>query len=163
VSRLPATAARRSRATSLALFALALLALRGDAPLRGQEGWQLPGLSGAALSSGDVASGVTVMVVWAGWSPRCRDIVERSNALVDRWGGQARIAMVDFQEERADVDSFLSGKGARAPVYLDGDGAFAKQHRVTTLPGLVVYRDGAVAYQGKLPPAPDDLLADLLR
>jgi thiol-disulfide isomerase/thioredoxin len=151
------------RAARLLLLATVVFALRPGEPLRAQETWELPGLEGGALSSGDVASGATVIVVWAGWSPRCRDVVERGNQLVERWGGRARVALVDFQEEPADVAAFVAGKGSRAPVYLDGDGSFAKQHRVTTLPGLVVYRDGAVAYQGKLPPAPDDLLGELLR
>ena len=34
------------------------------------------------------------------------------------------------------------------PVYLDRDGEFSKAHAVTTLPGLVVFRDGAVLHRG---------------
>lgn len=147
----------------LAGLLLVAALLGGSAASSAQEDWQLPGLEGGALGAGDVGSGATVMVVWAGWSPRCRDVVERSNAIVERWGGGARVVMVDFQEEPADVAAFLAGKGARAPVFLDRDGGFARDHRVTTLPGLVVYRDGAVAYQGKLPDDADGLLGDLLR
>jgi thiol-disulfide isomerase/thioredoxin len=131
--------------------------------LQAQDGWQLPGLSGGSLSSSDVASGATVMILFAGWSPHCRDIVARSNAVAQRWGGAARVVLVDFQEEPADVSAFLAGKGSHAPVFLDGDGTFAKRHRVTTLPGLVVYRDGAAAFQGKLPADPDEVLGGLLR
>ena len=153
---------RRALVTGLALACL--LAGGGSAgPLAAQQGWELPGLDGGALRSRDVASGTTIMVVWAGWSPRCRDVVDRSNALVSRWGGRARVVMVDFQEEPAEVSAFLRDKGAEAPVYLDGDGSFAKAHRVTTLPGLVVYRDGEVAYQGRLPDDPDAVVADAVR
>lgn len=158
---LPRPASRRAFVTVLGMLAL-LVAAGTPQPLAAQPAWELPGLQGGSLGSGDVARGATVMVVWAGWSPRCRDIVDRANALASRWGGKARVVMVDFQEEPAEVAAFLAGKGARVPVYLDGDGSFSKQHRVTTLPGLVVYRDGAVAYQGKLPDDPDAVLADLL-
>ena len=161
-SALPGVVRRRAFAATLAAFGL-LAVVAGVGRLQAQRGWELPGLEGGALSAGDVGSGTTVMVVWAGWSPRCRDIVERSNALVGRWGGRARVVMVDFQEEPAEVTAFLRGKGAQAPVYLDGDGSFAKAHRVTTLPGLVVYRDGEVAYQGKLPDDADAVIAEAVR
>ena len=152
------------RALAAAVVVVCLLAAGGTAARLGaQQGWELPGLDGGALSAGDVAQGTTVMVVWAGWSPRCRDVVDRSNALVGRWGGRARVVMVDFQEEPGEVSAFLRGKGAQARVYLDGDGSFAKAHRVTTLPGLVVYRDGEVAYQGKLPDDADAVIADAVR
>jgi hypothetical protein len=132
-------------------LALALLLVVGlSAGAGAQPSWELRGLQGGSLSSADVASGTTVMVVFAGWSPKCGDVVERTNALVQQMGGRARVVMVDFQEEPADVAAFLEGKGALARVYLDRDGAFSKQHRVMTLPGMVVYRDGAVVHQGKL-------------
>ena len=138
-------AARRLLATAL------LLAVALGGALAAQASWELPGLAGGSLSSNDVASGTTVMIVFAGWSPHCADIVQRTNALAGRLGGRARVVMVDFQEDPAEVSAFLEGKGARAPVYLDSDGTFSKQHRVITLPGMVVYRDGAVTFQGKMP------------
>jgi thiol-disulfide isomerase/thioredoxin len=155
VSRPSGAGGRTLAATLLA----ALLLLVG--PARAQDDWRLPGLGGGAISGDDVARGITVMVVWAGWSPRCQDIVERSNQLVSQWGERSRVVLVDFQEEPAEVSEFLAGKGAQAPVYLDADGVFAKRHQVTTLPGLVVYRDGAVAYQGRLPDDPGKLLGEL--
>jgi thiol-disulfide isomerase/thioredoxin len=154
----------RRRAFAAAFAAVACLAAGATAGrVAAQGGWQLPGLDGGAISSGDVGEGTTVMVVWAGWSPRCRDIVDKSNAMVGSWDGRARVVMVDFQEEPAEVSAFLAGKGARAAVYLDGDGSFSKQHRVTTLPGLVVYRDGEVVYQGKLPDDPDAVIGGAVR
>ena len=162
---MPATPPRVARRRVILAGAAALLLLasgHGSRPAVAQPAWELPGLEGGSLGAGDVRGGATVMVVWAGWSPRCRDIVERTNAIASRWGGKARVVMVDFQEEAGEVSAFLAGKGARTPVYLDGDGSFAKQHRVTTLPGLVVYVDGEVAYQGKLPDDPDGVLGDAL-
>ena len=140
------------------LAAALLLACALSGALVAQASWELPGLGGGSLSSNDVASGTTVMVVFAGWSPHCADVVERTNALAGRLGGRARVVMVDFQEEPAEVSAFLEGKGARSAVYLDPDGAFSKQHRVVTLPGMVVYRDGAVTFQGKLPRDPESVV-----
>ena len=149
-----ATARRRLAA----VLGIALCVGLGAGIAVAQAAWELPGLQGGSLTSADVASGTTVMVVFAGWSPHCADIVERTNALASRLGGRASVVMVDFQEEPAEVSAFLEGKGARARVYLDGDGAFSKQLRVMTLPGMVVYRDGSVAYQGKLPGDPESVV-----
>jgi len=151
------TAARR--ASCLVALGLALLAA---APLLA-AGVRLPGLRGGELTDADLASGSHIVVVWAAWSPRCRDIVERLNALEAGWGSRARVVAVDFQEEPAEIEEFLRGKGLRTPVYLDRDGEFSKSLAVTSLPGLVVYRDGQVRYQGKLPAEADRVLQDLLR
>jgi thiol-disulfide isomerase/thioredoxin len=132
---------------SLAFLAAALGA--GAAPLAAQMS-ALPGLAGGSLSEGDLAKGTTVIVVWASWSPRCRDIVPRVNELAGAVGGGARVVTVNFQEERAAVESFLAGKSLQAPVYLDASGDFSKAHAVTTLPGLIVYRNGEVRFQGRL-------------
>jgi hypothetical protein len=157
---IPSAAAGRVTAVA-ALLVLATLADPG----RAEETWRLAGLEGGSLSESDVERGVTIAVVWASWSPRCRkpDIVLRTNRLVERWGERARVALVDFQEEPAEVSAFVAGKSSAAPVFLDADGGFAKRHQVTTLPGLVVYRDGSVAYRGALPDDPDELLGELLR
>ena len=159
---LPRVGSRRAVLAGLVVLCL-LAGGGGAAPIGAQQGWELPGLEGGGLSSRDVSEGATVMVVWAGWSPRCRGVVERSNAIAARWGDRARVVMVNFQEEAGEVSAFLDGKRPRARVYLDSDGSFSKQHRVTTLPGLVVYSNGEVTYQGKLPDDPDAVLADALR
>jgi thiol-disulfide isomerase/thioredoxin len=120
-------------------------------------------LGGERLSEGDLARGTTIIVVWASWSPKSRDIVERVNPIVARWGGSARVLTVTFQEERAAVERFLAGKGLNAPVCMDTEGVFSRRHNVSTLPGLLVVRDGQVAYRGKLPQDADQVLGELLR
>lgn len=125
--------------------------------------WRLRGIGDEQLAEGDVGRGATVVVVWASWSPKSRDIVERVNRVVDRWQGKARVVTVTFQEERAAVNGFLAGKSLRAPVFLDTDGTFSRRYAIATLPGLLVLKDGQVAYHGKLPDDPDAVIADLLR
>jgi thiol-disulfide isomerase/thioredoxin len=135
------------------------LALAASVP----SGVRLSGLGGGELTSAELGRGKTLVVVWASWSPRCRDIVDRVNALDARWRGEARVVTVDFQEEPAAIQAFLKGKGLASPVYLDRDGEFSKSLAVTSLPGLVVVRDGEIRYQGRLPADADAAISEALR
>jgi thiol-disulfide isomerase/thioredoxin len=109
----------------------------------------LAGLDGDTLREASLADGTTVVVVWASWSPRCREIVEQVNALQNKWGNKARVVTVNFQEEPAAARAFLQGKGLKVPVYLDTDGAFSKKHAVTWLPGLIVFQGGDAPFKGR--------------
>jgi thiol-disulfide isomerase/thioredoxin len=123
----------------------------------------LAGLHGERLAPADLASGNSVVVVWASWSPRSRDIVERVNPLALRWQAKARVFTVDFQEDPKTVADFLAGKPLTVPVYFDADGTFAKRYQIATLPGLLVVKDGTVAYRGQLPDDPDRVLEKIFR
>jgi thiol-disulfide isomerase/thioredoxin len=138
------------QAAALLGAGLLVAALVVAIPASGQGLPALPGLNGGSLSQGDLANGTTILVVWASWSPRCRDIVPRVNDLAGAVSGKGRVVTVNFQEERPAVEAFLAGKSLSAPVYLDASGDFSKAHAVTTLPGLIVYRGGQVRYQGRL-------------
>lgn len=142
-----ATLRRTAARAALAVLALAGVLASG---VQAVAGTSLPGLRGGRLSDADLASGSHVLVVWASWSPRCRDIVPRVNELGRRLGGRARLATVNFQEDPAAIEEFLQRQPLEAPVFLDRDGEFSKGHAVTTLPGLIVVRDGQVAFQGRL-------------
>jgi thiol-disulfide isomerase/thioredoxin len=159
----PADAARRRALPALAVIAVLALGIFGAAagPL-GAQGPGLRGLRGESLAESDLSQGTTIIVVWASWSPKSRDIVARVNPLAQRWGGRARVITVNFQEDRKAVEGFLSGKGLSAPVFLDGDGAFSKKHAIATLPGLLILKDGQVAYRGKLPDDPDRVIGEIL-
>ena len=153
---------RRGLTAVVALLAAALgasLALAASVP----AGVRLAGLAGGELTSAELGRGKSLIVVWASWSPRCRDIVARVNALDARWHGEARVVTVDFQEDPAAIEAFLKGKGLTAPVYLDRDGEFSKSLAVTSLPGLVVVRDGEIRYQGRLPADADASISEALR
>ncbi len=152
------------RARTLAVLATALLAGASLVVAAGvPPNLRLPGLRGGELTSGDLGRGAQIVVVWASWSPRCRDIVERVNAIDARFSARDRVVTIDFQEDAAKVEEFLRGSALRAPVFLDGDGGASKALAVTALPGLVVVRDGEIRYQGRLPGDVDALLDDLLR
>ena len=159
------TTLRRTRPLFRNLLAAALLLLLAlpvlVLPTAAQD-LRLPGLTGGSLSEAELNRGTTVIVVWASWSPRGRDVVPRVNALSRTWGNRARVITVNFQEDRETVEGFLAGKGLAVPVYLDADGAFSKKNAVTNLPGLLVIKDGETAFRGKLPDDPDSVLREIL-
>jgi thiol-disulfide isomerase/thioredoxin len=140
---------------------LLIAAFAVPTPASAQD-FRLPGLRGGQLTQSDLSQGATVVVVWASWSPKCRDIVDRVNAISQRWGRRARVVTVNFQEDRDTVQGFLASQNLSVPVYLDLDGAFSKKSSVTTLPGLLVVRDGTTAYRGRLPDDPSQVLSELL-
>jgi len=150
------------RALWAATLLLLITTLAVPAPASAQD-FSLPGLQGGQLTQADLSQGATIVVVWASWSPKCRDIVNRVNAISQRWGRRARVVTVNFQEDRGTVQGFLASQTMSAPVYLDLDGAFSKKSSVTTLPGLLVVRDGTTAYRGRLPDDPNQVLSELLQ
>jgi thiol-disulfide isomerase/thioredoxin len=137
--------------------------LAPSAPLGAAQGGALPGLHGGQLSAADLAQGTQIVVVWASWSPRCRDISPRVNQLAQKFSGQARVITVDFQEEAPAVEEFLRQNPLEAPVYLDRDGEFSKGHAITALPGLIVVRKGEVLFQGRLAAEAEAQIRELLR
>lgn len=141
------------------LVALTVLAMASTVSAVGQESeLTLHGLDGSKLHESELLKRTTLVVVWASWSPHCRNISEQVAALSREWGGKARIVTLDFEEEPRTVRAFLAKKPIHAPVFLDADGAFSKKYGVTGLPGLVVFKDGRAVYRGRYP---DDLAATL--
>lgn len=155
---------RKLLSLGAALLTVALLLGSVMVPsVEGQgRGFTLQGLGGGQIGQRDLDQGAVIVVVWASWSPRGRDIVPRVDSIVDRWGGQARVIMVNFQEDVAAVESFLRGQRPKAPVYLDRDGGFSKKYSVTHLPGLLIFKDGVTAFSGKLPADPNSLISQTL-
>lgn len=153
--RLPPVLAR----TGLVVAALAAALL--SPTVGAQDAITLGGLRGESFSEAELSRGPTIVVVWASWSPRGQDVVPRVNALNRGWGSKGRVVAVNFQEDRATIERFLSGQSFQVPVLLDEDGAFAKKYAVTSLPGLLVFRDGQKAFGGRLPEEPDRVLAEI--
>ena len=125
------------------------------------RGGQLQGLDGGTLTEAQLQQKDTILVFWASWSPRGRDIVARVNPIYAAWNGKATVVTVNFQEDDATIRKFLSGKNLKAPVFVD-NGSFSRKHAMTDLPGMVIYKDGKVAYQGKLPKDADKLIQRIL-
>jgi hypothetical protein len=157
---------RSSRIRPLAAFAAAVLpaALIAGACARQAAAQEigLPGLDGGQLRESDLQRGIVVAVVWASWSPRGRDVVAKINDIESRWGSRARVISINYQESRAEIESFLAGKGLRAPVFLDTEGEFSKKYSRPNLPVLLVFRDGEQPVKSALPDDPHPTIANAL-
>jgi thiol-disulfide isomerase/thioredoxin len=145
------------------VFALALAFMAGVSDFARAQEISLSCLGGARLNEADLARGTTIIVIWASWSPRSRDIVARVQPLASRWGDRARVLTVNFQEDGAAAERFLAGRSLGAPVCMDPEGVFSRKYNVATLPGLLVIKDGQVAHRGKLTDDADRVIAGLLR
>ncbi len=163
--RSPRPRARDPRSLALRCATVALALLLTGAGTAGAQDLELPGLKGDKLREAELAQGAVIVVAWASWSPRCRDIVDRVNAISSSWTGRARIVTVNFQEDAATVRKFLDeqGKSLSAPVFLDTSGNFSKKHSITFLPGLLIFRDGKTAFSGKLPADPDPVISQAVQ
>ncbi len=152
---------RSARQRAVIALALTFVVLVASAPA-GAQGARLTGLGGERLTEADLGQGTLILVFWASWSPRSRDVVDRVNPIARRWQGRARVATVNYQEDRAAVEAFLAGKGLAVSTFLDPDGSFSKQYAIATLPGLLILKNGQVAFRGKLPDDPDRVIASTL-
>ena len=149
------------RSASTLLAALALL-LAVPAAAQSPE-LSLPGLGGSRLSEGDLAQGTHIIVFWVSWAPRGRDIVDRVNKLVERWGRRARVITVNFQEDESAVREFLRGKPTlEAEVFFDRDGELSKKHRVNSAPWLLILKDGRTSFSERLPADPHPVVEQIL-
>jgi thioredoxin-like negative regulator of GroEL len=137
----------RKELASLVVLVL-LLALAPAGLAQATEPFVLPGLAGDRLSEQDLAGSPVLAVFWSSWSPRCRDLPQRFAAFTTRLSGRARLVAINYQEDRRAAGTLLQGTGV--PVYLDADGGFAKRFGIATLPGAVLFRGGAVVWQGRL-------------
>lgn len=127
------------------------------------ESVRLPGVGGGELTDADLSRGRWVVVFWASWSPRGRDVPQRVTALAEAVGGRARVVAVNFQEDPQEVERFVRQQPFGVPVYLDQEGALARRYRVTQLPGLLVLVDGQARFAGALPNAPESTVEEALR
>lgn len=147
----------RGKAVALALL---LAAAAGAAQAQGPS---IACADGGSLSLAEVEQGTTIAVFWASWSPRSRDVFERINAIAGKWGGQARVVAINYQEDPGEVRRFLAGRKANAPVCFDVDGSFSKKFKVSTLPVLLILKNGSPAGQGRLGDDADSVIAEAIR
>jgi len=147
---------------STLLFLFVLVVASASIALAQQPEITLDGLDGGKLHEAELLKQTSLVVVWASWSPHCRQIPEQVAALKREWGGKARVVTVDFEEGARTVREFLANRPMRAPVFLDSDGAFSKKYGVTSLPGLVVFKDGKPVYRGRYPDDPKTVLSPIL-
>ncbi len=151
----------RSWATGFPLIALLAFVLASPPLFAASSGLTTP--DGAELENGALDQGTVIAVVYASWSPRCRKVAPQVEEIQKKWGDEARVLLVSFQEGADDVEAFLGDRRWPFEVGLDQDGSFSKRHAITYLPGLLVLREGKTVFSGKLPPRDvDSLLEQIL-
>ncbi len=131
------------------LGALALLLIFIFSPTA--EARVLDGLKGDQFDTESLSQGDHIVVIWASWSPKCRTVVPRINEIHQEWSDGAQVISINFEESSEKAKNFLKGKGLLAPTYLDSDGSFSKEYRITNLPGLLLINDGEEAFRGAMP------------
>ena len=131
------------------LGALALLLIFVFSPTA--EARVLEGLKGDQFDSDSLSKGDHIVVIWASWSPKCRTVVPRINEIHNEWSGRAKVVSINFEESPEKARKFLKGKNLQASTYLDSDGSFSKEYRITNLPGLLLIHDGEEAFRGAMP------------
>ena len=144
----------------LLTWAVVPILAQGEAPASTRL--TLPGLDREPLTAADLEHGATLIVAWASWSPRCRNVGAQIDRLTETWSDRARVASVVFQESAEKIREVVATKGPAAPVYLDLSGDFSKRHAVTTLPMLLIFRDGELAFRGKLGASPNPVIERML-
>lgn len=102
-----------------------------------------------------------LFVIFSTWSPKCRDIAERAVAIQAEWKDRARVYLVNFQEDAAEVEGFLGDSLGDFDILLDRDAVFSKKHNITTLPSLLAVKGGVAAFRGKLPDDVDSVLVEI--
>ncbi|MEM7480760.1 MAG: TlpA disulfide reductase family protein [Acidobacteriota bacterium] len=145
--------------SAILLLGLAMAAL---APSGAAQEIRLNGLGGEILTEADLDQKTTIIIFWASWSPRGRDVVDRVNGIAQRWGGQARVITVNFQEDRETVAGFLQGKRLSVPVFLDLDASFSKKYSRPDLPALVVLEGRNPVLRVRMPDDPNAEIAQVL-
>lgn len=144
------------------MLALAALAVWCWVPPASAQHLPLSGMEGEVLTQEALEHGTTLLVVWASWSPRCRDVVPRINRLAARWSERANVGSVVFQQEPERIVEWLEPEPLDVPVYLDRSGKFSKHYEVTTLPMLLIFKQGEVAFRGSLSGNPDPVIQRIL-
>jgi thiol-disulfide isomerase/thioredoxin len=114
---------------------------------QGLEG--LVHLDGSTLEP-DALEGDAIVIFFASWSPRCRNVVAQASSLQQEWGTRAAVFLVSFQESEEEVRAFLDSADVDIEILRDVDGSFSKRHGITTLPSLLVLEGGTVAFRGRL-------------
>ena len=144
----------------LLLLLSLFVAVSAVAPAQTTGASSLVALNGEAVVEKEL-QGDVIALFFASWSPRCRDVVERTAAVQARWGERATVILVNFQEDLDQVRGFIGPERREFKVYVDREGTFSKKHGITFLPGLLVLNDGRVAFRGKLPADADSLLTQV--
>jgi thiol-disulfide isomerase/thioredoxin len=122
--------------------------------------------SGGTLSLADLRGEVVVLDFWATWCPPCHKALPRFDALhteIAKKGG--RVIAIAIDEDRLNVDRFVTHYRLRLPVVVDGPNGLVRELDLRQVPLTVVLdRNGEVAFtSGHSDAAGIDAIGDVAR
>lgn len=97
---------------------------------------ELERFEGGRLQFPDAYQGRVVLIhFWADWCALCRDELQESEPLHQRYRDQGlEVLAINLQQSRESVREYLSGLAISYPVLLDEEGEMARRYAVSALP-----------------------------
>ncbi len=118
--------------------------------LAGQQApeFQLTTLDGKTISLSELRGKVVVLDFWASWCPPCQESLPHLGKLYrdHKPDENVQVYAVNVNEDRENVQSFITSRAIQVPVLIDADGSVAKQYQVGGIPKTVIIgKDGRIA------------------
>jgi peroxiredoxin len=106
----------------------------------------LTAIDGSTVSLADLKGSVAVLDFWATWCGPCVESLPHIDQIhADLSDKGLKVYAVNLQEQKAQVQKFLTSKKLTLPVLLDSDGATAKKYLANAIPETVIIgKDGIV-------------------
>ncbi len=105
----------------------------------------LPTLEGGSIHLEELRGRPVLLNFWASWCGPCRLEMPDIQARAEKWGDQLVVLGVNYDEPRADAQSFVDEMGVTFPILLDGGKRVSRQYLVQGLPTTVILdADGIV-------------------
>lgn len=106
----------------------------------------LPLLNGGKARLSSLKGKVVFLNLWATWCGPCRSEMPSMQRMCEKLKGEGlEIVAVDIQENRPQVQAFVTQLGLRFPIALDSDGTVAAQYNAAAIPTTYLFdRNGAI-------------------
>lgn len=112
--------------------------------------FELAGLDGAKISSGNFAGQPAVLVFWTAWCPSCKEEAPHINKLAAQYQSRGvRVLGINIGEGAARVSEGIKDFGIEYDVVRDADTQVAKTYRVLGTPTVIFLdKKGVIRYLG---------------
>jgi cytochrome c biogenesis protein CcmG/thiol:disulfide interchange protein DsbE len=127
--------------------------------------FDLPGLNGGRLRSGDYADQMYIVNFWASWCLACRAEAADLEAFAQRRRGQITLIGIDWNDTPGAAKDFVNAFHLSYPQAVDAHSRLAVDYGLTGVPETYVVTPGGVIAAGVIgaigPTTLDDLVAQV--